>query len=397
MVRGAGRARARFVCAIAALAMFLGSLSASAQTRTASQAEREGRTEAARAERLREESQAVRREVRDLDARMAEAGRRRAEAEAASAAAGARLALLREPLGDDFARRAHARDVLESAMIAAAFARRRDDPRAVRAGIAARALASVLAARERSVARVAERMRERELAIVEEQRSHGEAAAAIDAERASLAALAAQRRAAEAQLSSEAIAADRRVRALTAEARTLREMAQRAAARARPAAGSPATPPATARARSVSGSTAGPSAIPAAWVAPAEGSVIRGFGARDRAGVPSKGAVLRTHSGAQVVSPAAGRVTYAAAFRSYGHVLILNLDGGYALVLTGLDSVRVRVGDTVLAGQAVGEMAAADTPAPELYVEVRRDRRAVDPGRWLNGRNATAAQRVRAG
>src|SRR5688572_21109414 len=199
MLRGAARARARLVCAIAALAMFLGPLGASAQTRTASQAERERRVEAARAERLRAEAQAARRDVRELDARIAEAGRRRAAAEAAAAVAQARMNLLRHPLTDDFVRRARARDALESAVIAAAFASRSDEPRAVRAGIAARALASVLAARERSAARVLERIRERELLVMREQRVLAEAAAAIGAERASLAALAARRRAAEVQ------------------------------------------------------------------------------------------------------------------------------------------------------------------------------------------------------
>src|SRR5688572_23523972 len=218
MVRGAGRARARFVCAIAALAMFLGPLGASAQTRTASQAERERRVEAARAERLRAQSEAARREVRQLDSRIAEADRRRAAAEAAAAVAEARVALLRHPLAGDFLARARARAALESAVIAAAFASRSDDPRAVRAGIAARALASVLAARERSAARVLERIRERELLVVKEQRVLAEAVAAIETERASLAALAARRRAAEVQLASEASAADRRARALASEA-----------------------------------------------------------------------------------------------------------------------------------------------------------------------------------
>ena len=36
------------------------------------------------------------------------------------------------------------------------------------------------------------------------------------------------------------------------------------------------------------------------------------------------------------------------------HVLILNRDGGYALVLTGLDSLTVRAGDTVYLSGAVG-------------------------------------------
>jgi septal ring factor EnvC (AmiA/AmiB activator) len=145
-----------------------------------------------------------------------------------------------------------------------------------------------------------------------------------------------------------------------------------------------------------SGAT-GPSAVPAAWLAPAEGRIARGFGAREGGGPTLQGAVVRTRAGAQVVSPAAGEVAYAGEFRSYGQVLILNLDGGYAVVLTGLEAVRVRVGEAVRAGQPVGEMSAAATPAPELYVEVRRGGQPVDPGRWLSARGLPADSGVRAG
>jgi septal ring factor EnvC (AmiA/AmiB activator) len=78
-------------------------------------------------------------------------------------------------------------------------------------------------------------------------------------------------------------------------------------------------------------------------------------------------------------------------------VLILNLDGGYAVVLTGLDGINVRVGETVRAGQTVGQMAATASSAPELYVEVRRGDQPVDPGRWLSARGLTAEAGVQAG
>jgi septal ring factor EnvC (AmiA/AmiB activator) len=51
-----------------------------------------------------------------------------------------------------------------------------------------------------------------------------------------------------------------------------------------------------------------------------------------------------------------------------------------------MDSLRARTGERVTAGQIVGEMSASATPAPELYVEVRRDGRTVDPGGWLQAR-----------
>jgi septal ring factor EnvC (AmiA/AmiB activator) len=137
--------------------------------------------------------------------------------------------------------------------------------------------------------------------------------------------------------------------------------------------------------------------VPPAWNAPAEGRVIRAYGARENGAPPTQGATVRTRSGAQVIAPAAGEVAYAGLFRSYGQVLILNLDGGYAVVLTGMAAIGVRVGDTVRAGQPVGEMPQSDMTAPDLYVEVRREGRPIDPGRWLSARGVIAGGGVRAG
>ncbi len=379
MVRGAYRARALVACAIGALAL-LGT--ADAQTRrTAAQAERDRRAETARAERLREQANAAQNEVRALDARLVESGRRRAGAEAAATATVERLVALRQQIGADTVRRARARDAFESALIAAAFAERRIEPRAVRAGVFARAALPSLNSQERSARQALADARQLEQAITEEQSILADAQAAIDAERAELVTLAERRRTAQVRLARDAAAAERRARTFATEARSLRELAPRAER-------------ASTRPRSPGG-TSGASLIPAAWVAPAQGSITRNFGYREGGGPAAQGAVLRTRAGAQVVSPAAGEVAYAGVFRSYGQVLILNLDGGYALVLTGMDSIGVRAGETVRSGQPLGEMPVSDTAAPELYVEVRREGRPIDPGRWLNG--LAADRGVRAG
>lgn len=373
------RACALVACAAGALALL--SDDVSAQTRTAAQAERDRRSETARAERLRRQAVEARREVAVLDARLVESGRRRAEAEAAATAAEERLAVLRTQIVSDEASRRNARRALESALVTAAFAERRVTPDSVRAGIFARAAAPAFASAERRRGQSLAEARATERAVLEEQSILADAQAAIDSERAELVTLSARRRAAQASLTRDADAAERRARTLAQEARNLRDLAQRASARAnrRPGAGAAGV-------------------IPTAWVAPAEGRIVRAFGARDTAGAPpTQGARLQTRAGAQVVSPAAGEVTYAGPFRSYGQVLILNLDGGYALVLTGLEATRVRVGDTVRAGQPIGEMPISDMTAPELYVEVRREGRPIDPGRWLSARGLTAQSGVRAG
>lgn len=377
MARGARRARALVACAAGALAVFLGT--ADAQTsRTAAQAERERRTEAARAERLRTQAEAARRDVRALDQRLVASGQRRAEAEAAATDAETRLAELQTQLQILTVQQRRASNALESALIAAALSQRRLEPRAVRTGMFARAAGREFSAAERSSRAAVEETRRLEAVVAEERRILAEAQAAIDAERAELTTLAARRRAAQTQLARDASAAERRARTLATEARNLRELAQRAAA-------TPRRP------------SSGSGAVPAAWIAPAQGSIVRAYGARVDQGPAAQGVTLHTRSSAQVVSPAAGEVAYAGVFRSYGQVLILNLDGGYVLVLTGLETITVQVGQTVNAGQPIGEMPSSDMSAPELYVEVRREGRTIDPGRWLTARGLAADRGVRAG
>ncbi len=383
MARGAARACVLVACAAGALASLTVNGPAGAQTnRSIEQVERDRRTENTRAERLRDQAAEARREANALDARLVESGRRRSEAEAAATAAEARLAELQRDIDAEAARQRHARDAFEAALIAAAFAQRRIEPRVVRTGIFAAAAAPSFRHQERQSGLALAQARQLETQVAEEQQVLAEAQAAIESERHELSALLTRRRAAQAQLTSDATAAERRARTLAAEARTLRELAQRVQAAAR---------------RSGAPAAGGPSTIPATWAAPAQGRIARAFGVRVGQAPASQGVVLHTRAGAQVVSPAAGEVAYAGAFRSYGNVLILNLDGGYAVVLTGLETIRARVGETVRAGQPVGEMPAADTAAPELYVEVRRDGRPLDPGRWLSARGLTAERGVQAG
>jgi septal ring factor EnvC (AmiA/AmiB activator) len=343
------------------------------------QVERDRRAEDARATRLRAQANTARTEIASLNGRLVESGQRRAAAEAAATEAEQHLSALNQQMGDETQKRLRARDAFESALIAAVFSQRRIEPRAVRVGIFARAAAPEFsgevhrstAAFQNAQLLAADVAREQSALVVAQQ--------AIEAERAELTTLVQRRQVVAASLTQQAGAAERRVRQLAAQAQTLRELASRVQ---RP------TP---------RGSRSEPAIIPAAWVTPASGSIARPFGARDRDGPASQGAVLHTRSGAQVVSPASGQVAYSGLFRSYGQVLILNLDGGYVLVLTGMETINARVGESVQAGQPVGEMPAADTQAPDLYVEVRRQGRPIDPGRWLTSRGLTADRGVRTG
>lgn len=128
---------------------------------------------------------------------------------------------------------------------------------------------------------------------------------------------------------------------------------------------------------------------PGRGVIPVAGTLISAWGAEDGAG-PSNGIAYRPAPEARVVAPCAGRVRFAAPFRSYGGLVILECGGGYTFVLGGMARLDVTAGASVLAGEPVGGMPAWDAarpgPRPSLYVELRRDGQPVDPAAFLGQR-----------
>jgi septal ring factor EnvC (AmiA/AmiB activator) len=94
------------------------------------------------------------------------------------------------------------------------------------------------------------------------------------------------------------------------------------------------------------------------------------------------GMTFATRGGAEVVSPADGKVLFSGSYHKYGHVLILETALGYDAVLAGLDHVDVRPEDRVLAGEPVGSMQKSNISG-RLYFELRRNGRGIDPAPFL--------------
>jgi len=125
---------------------------------------------------------------------------------------------------------------------------------------------------------------------------------------------------------------------------------------------------------------------------PVNGAVIRNFGAQDEFGASAHGMSVATRSQAQVTAPSDGWVVYSGPFRSYGQLLILNAGDGYHILLAGLDSIAVELGQFVLAGEPVGQMGGlvlasatnvtVGRSQPVLYIEFRKDGRSIDPAPW---------------
>jgi murein hydrolase activator len=113
---------------------------------------------------------------------------------------------------------------------------------------------------------------------------------------------------------------------------------------------------------------------------------------RDQGGDPGKpGVTIVAMPGQAVAAPEAGHVVFAAPFRSYGLLLIIEHQREYHTLLWGLAELDVAAGDEVRAGQIVGSMAADADHPPELHVELRRNGRPVNPLPWL----AASSNKVR--
>ena len=108
----------------------------------------------------------------------------------------------------------------------------------------------------------------------------------------------------------------------------------------------------------------------AAYRLPVSGRVVTGLGELSDTGVRARGVSLACAANAPVVAPAGGTIVYAAGFREYGGVVIIDHGQGWTSLVSGLGALSVRVGDKVGQGRTIGRAAAGD--APRITVELRR-------------------------
>ncbi len=113
---------------------------------------------------------------------------------------------------------------------------------------------------------------------------------------------------------------------------------------------------------------------------PVQGRTLVGFGAKRASGLASTGISLAPARDAQVVAPARGRVAFAGAYRGFGRIVIIEHDGGWTSLVTGLDRVEVAVGDTVIGGSPIGRASGGVQP---VTIELRRDGIPVNPVQYV--------------
>jgi len=86
--------------------------------------------------------------------------------------------------------------------------------------------------------------------------------------------------------------------------------------------------------------------------------------------------------GAQAVAPADGEVVFAGAYQKFGQVLLLEIPGGYHLLMAGLGRIDIHIGDLVLAGEPVGIL--GQGAQERLYLELRRGGQAVNTAPFMS-------------
>lgn len=327
------------------------------------QLEAEYRDEAVRAARLRAEAAAAGREIAGLETRLATLRAQAGDGDLRIEAQRSRLnelttreAALAAEMARDRGRQGRLLSALQT------LSRRPPPPLLVpadkavdtaRAALLIRAMTPQIQARVRALkARQDELARIRRLAVLS-----SEALVTAESEqgdrRAEIESLMARRTALAAVLKAEAAQAERAARVLEARIRAL---------------GGDATAPEVA-VESTARLPAGRSRL----TRPVTGAPVQTFGGG------SVGWRWRADARA-AAAPAAGQVAYAGPLAGWGQVVILDLGPGWRAVIAGLDQVDVAVGARVQDGAALGRSA----PDGEIYFELRRDERPIDPAPWLS-------------
>ncbi|MDG1287448.1 MAG: peptidoglycan DD-metalloendopeptidase family protein [Rickettsiales bacterium] len=116
---------------------------------------------------------------------------------------------------------------------------------------------------------------------------------------------------------------------------------------------------------------------------PVAGRIIKRFGQKEGVDQTSHGYKLASAAGATVISPASGEVMFTGPFLDYGNIVILRYDRGYHLLLAGMDRIDCSVGQKIRKGEPVGRLKGSNNSKADLYMELRKNGKPVDPSPWF--------------
>ncbi|MEW5967552.1 MAG: peptidoglycan DD-metalloendopeptidase family protein [Pseudomonadota bacterium] len=120
-----------------------------------------------------------------------------------------------------------------------------------------------------------------------------------------------------------------------------------------------------------------------AWLWPTEGTLIARFGAAG-----GKGIQIAGQRNTPVVAVAPGKVVYSGTgLRGYGRLLIVKHADEYLSAYAHNETVLVKEGESVTAGQRIALMGDSDADRVKLHFEIRRYGKPLDPLNFLPERS----------
>lgn len=119
------------------------------------------------------------------------------------------------------------------------------------------------------------------------------------------------------------------------------------------------------------------------WMWPADGTLAGQFGAAGGKGIDIVGS-----RNAPVLAVAPGKVVYSGSgLRGYGKLLIIKHAGEYLSAYAHNETILVKEGDSVSAGQKIALMGDSDADRVKLHFEIRRYGKPLDPLNYLPERS----------
>jgi septal ring factor EnvC (AmiA/AmiB activator) len=120
---------------------------------------------------------------------------------------------------------------------------------------------------------------------------------------------------------------------------------------------------------------------------PVVGDITGRFGAVRPEGGKFEGVRFAAAADAIVTAPYEGNIVFARPWDRVGNLMVMDVGGGYHILLIGVGAFLVEEGQNVAAGEPIGVMSGNGTETlADLDLEVRKDREPVNPLLWLSGK-----------
>ena len=129
-----------------------------------------------------------------------------------------------------------------------------------------------------------------------------------------------------------------------------------------------------------------PPAASGGFIWPVKGRVISTFGSKTK-GLQNDGINIAASRGSPVHAAQNGVVAYAGnELRGFGNLVLIKHSGGWITAYAHNGSVLVKRGKRVRKGQKIATVGSTGSvTTPQLHFEMRKDKRAVDPRKYLRG------------